>query len=260
MKFSFHTRRRHQAVGWPPRHPRLRGAGRARARIFKPIDGALDGLRRPPRRRRAVQGQEGPDPVAAHARARRPAARRFSSVRGARKDFKPADLRGFAAPRRQGRRPPRRPREVAARAAVPRRWRQRRTERAAQFLAEGALLGSYKFDKYLTGDRRSPSPSRKSRSSPTPDNVDGSARSRRSSAASQRGEQVAAGVRARARPHQRARRRHDADARWPRSRRRSPSSTASRSRCSARRSARSSAWACSSPSPRAPTRSRASST
>ena len=106
---------------------------------------------------------------------------------GARKDFAAADLRGFAA------------RVVKAGGAgvgdraSPRccrtpRAARRRQERAAQFLAEGALLGAYKFDKYLTGDKKKPITVEEFKIVVSPDNVDGArargAQARRRSAAS----------------------------------------------------------------------------
>jgi len=70
---------------------------------------------------------------------------------GARKDFTSADLRGVGA------------RVVKAAAAAHATSAalvlpigDGTMERNAQFLTEGAILGSYKFDKYLTGDRKKP--------------------------------------------------------------------------------------------------------
>src|SRR5205823_158598 len=69
---------------------------------------------------------------------------------GARKEFQASDLRGFAA------------RAVKAGSSASAKHvsvvlpygEGAVQERAAQFLAEGALLGRYKFDKYLTGEKK----------------------------------------------------------------------------------------------------------
>jgi leucyl aminopeptidase len=69
---------------------------------------------------------------------------------GARKDFNPADLRGAAArvvKAAQGI-------HAASAALVAPTGEGVLTERAFQFLAEGALLGAYRFDKYLTGEKK----------------------------------------------------------------------------------------------------------
>lgn len=75
---------------------------------------------------------------------------------GARKEFQPADLRGFAA-RLVKTAASLQIKDVAA--VVPildGGASPTTTERAGQFLAEGAILGGYKFDKYLTGDKKKP--------------------------------------------------------------------------------------------------------
>src|SRR5207237_6905879 len=66
-------------------------------------------------------------------------------------------------------------------------------ERAAQCLAEGALLGGYQFDRYLTGDRRRPLSVEELSLAMTADNVDPS-RLEPIRHGVQRGEQVARGI------------------------------------------------------------------
>jgi len=73
---------------------------------------------------------------------------------GARKDWTPADLRAVAARvvKSGG------AAQAHALAVVLPHVEGVVQERAAQFLAEGALLGAYRFEKYLTGDRKKVDP------------------------------------------------------------------------------------------------------
>ena len=227
--------------------------------IFKAIDGKLEGLLGRLVADEQFKGKKGQTLSLHTPRARRSAAAASRRWRRAQGPAAGRSARIRRAHRQSGRR--RAGDGGRRRAAVSRGWRQRDDRRARRAVPRRgrASSASYKFDKYLTGDKKKPSPVEEVKIVATPDNVDG-ARLEALKRGAQRGEQVAAGV-ALARdlinepagdmtPTQDGRR----------ARRRSPSSTASRSRCSARRSARSSAWACTSPSPRAATRSRASST
>lgn len=116
---------------------------------YEALDRALDGLLgrlAQEERFKAKKGQS----LQVHTHGRVGAARVILVGGGARKDFHPPDLRGFAA------------RVVKAAAAAgaksvavvlpyPEGTVQ---ERAAQFIAEGAVLGQYRFDRYLTDESR----------------------------------------------------------------------------------------------------------
>jgi leucyl aminopeptidase len=158
--------------------------------IFKAIDQRLDGLVTrlvADEQFKAKKGQT----LSLHTHGRVGPQRLLLVGGGARKDLHPGDLRGFAA------------RVVKAGAAaqagevgvvLPYLDTTATTaERAAQFLAEGATLGSYKFDKYLTGDKKKPFSVEEVKIVATPDNVDG-ARLEALKRGSQRGVLVAAGV------------------------------------------------------------------
>ena len=73
---------------------------------------------------------------------------------GTRKEFQPSDLRGFAA------RLSKAGTAVGARtiAAVTNQSEAPIQERTAQFLGEGAVLGQYRFDKYLSDDKKAREP------------------------------------------------------------------------------------------------------
>ena len=204
--------------------------------IFKAVDGRLDGLADPPRRRRAVQGQEGPDAVAAHARPRRRRSACSSSVAArARTCSRPicaASPRASSRPAPPRRRP-RSPRccRTSRAAPAPRRPSAPRSSspRARCSAPTSSIATS-------PATRRSPFTVEEVKIVATPDNVDGARLEalKRGVAARRAGRRRR---RAGARPHQRARRRDDADEDGRGGARRSPSSTASRSRCSAPRSA-----------------------
>ena len=109
-----------------------------------------------PRRRRAIQGQKGPVAVAAHARARRPAApapRRWRRAQGsAARPICAGSPRASSRPA-----PPRKRPSVAAvlpyLEGAPAR-RRRSAPRSSSPRAR--ILGVYKFDRYLTGDKKKP--------------------------------------------------------------------------------------------------------
>jgi leucyl aminopeptidase len=122
--------------------------------LYKSLDGKLDGLVTRLVAEEQFKGKKG-QTLTLHTHGRVGAQRLVLVGGGARKDFQPADLRGYGA------------RLVKAAAGVQATdlaaalpsldgGAATTAERAAQFLAEGALLGSYKFDKYLTGDKKKP--------------------------------------------------------------------------------------------------------
>ncbi len=121
---------------------------------FKSLDGKLDGLVTRIATEEQFKGKKGTT-LTLHTHGRVGAQRLVLVGGGQRKDFQPADLRGYAA------------KLVKAAAGVQSTdvaaafpsldgGAATTAERAAQFLAEGALLGSYKFDKYLTGEKKKP--------------------------------------------------------------------------------------------------------
>jgi leucyl aminopeptidase len=160
--------------------------------IFKAVDGKLDGLLTRLVGDEQFKGKKGQS-LSLHTHGRVGPQRLLLLGAGARKDLQPADLRGFAA------------RIVKAGAAAQATEvaavlpyldggaTATTAERAAQFLAEGAVLGAYKFDKYLSGDKRKPSTVEEVKIVATPDNVDG-ARLEALKRGMQRGVEVATGV------------------------------------------------------------------
>ena len=146
--------------------------------------------------------------------------------------------------------------------------RRAQADRAVQLAVEGALLGSYRFVKYRNDEAKKADPiatvkittergKRAARRASRPP-----LRRQTMKAAIERAEQVAARGQPRARPHQRARRRRHADALAADAQAiaKKHKGTVTVTVLDAEGVRRSSAWACSSPSARAPTRSRASST
>jgi leucyl aminopeptidase len=162
--------------------------GLAEGAIFQALDRALDGLLTRLVTEEQFKGKKG-QTLMLHTHGRVGAARLLLVGAGARKDFAPSDLRGFGA----------RVYKAGVAASV-----KNVTlvmpytegvvqERAAQFLAEGALLGGYKFDKYLTGDKKKPDPIEEVKIAMSADNVDAS-RLDGIRHGVQRGEQVASAV------------------------------------------------------------------
>lgn len=160
--------------------------------IFKAVDQRLDGLIARLVADEQFKGKKG-QTLTLHTHGRIAPQRLLLVGGGARKELQPADLRGFAA------------RVVKAGAAAQATevaavlpyleggGTATTAERAAQFLAEGAALGAYRFDKYLTGDKKKPLTVEEAKIVATPDNVDG-ARLEAVKRGMQRGEQVATGV------------------------------------------------------------------
>jgi leucyl aminopeptidase len=160
--------------------------------LFQSLDRNLDGLLTRLVQEEQFKGKKG-QTLTLHTHGRVAPDRVLLVGGGARKEFQPGDLRGFAA------------RLVKAAAALQLKdvavavpvleagVAATTTERAGQFLAEGAQLGAYKFDKYLTGDKKKPLTVDEIKLVGSPDNVD-AARLEALKRGTQRGEVVAQGV------------------------------------------------------------------
>lgn len=150
MKFSFHTddvtKLKTGLIGLLCFEESL-GTGAVHQALDKALDG-LVGRVIAEEQFKAKKGQA----LALHTHGRIGPTRVLLVGGGARKDFNAADLRGFAA------------RVVKSASGVQAKQacivlpytEAQSPERYAQFVAEGALLGAYKFDRYLTGDRKKP--------------------------------------------------------------------------------------------------------
>jgi leucyl aminopeptidase len=162
--------------------------GMAEGSIFQALDKALEGLVSRLVAEEQFKGKKGQS-LLFHTHGRIGPGRVLLVGGGARKDFAPPDLRGFGA----------RVHKVGAGAsaksvtAVMPYTEGVVQERAAQFLAEGALSAAYKFDKYLTGDKKKPDPVEEFKIAVSSDNVDAS-RLDSLKRGVQRGEQVAEAV------------------------------------------------------------------
>lgn len=119
--------------------------------VHKALDRALEGLLGRVIAEEQFKGKKGQG-LSLHTHGRIGPQRLLLIGAGARKDFNAADLRGFAA------------RVVKTAASAQAKHvcivlpysEGESQQRYAQFVGEGALLGAYKFDKYLTGDRKKP--------------------------------------------------------------------------------------------------------
>src|SRR5437879_3448792 len=125
--------------------------GMAEGAIFQSVDKALDGLLSRLVAEEQFKGKKG-QTLGFHTHGRIGPARVLLVGAGARKDFSPPDLRGFGARVYKSGASA----SVKSVTAVMPYTEGVVQERAAQFLAEGALLAAYKFDKYLTGDKKKP--------------------------------------------------------------------------------------------------------
>jgi leucyl aminopeptidase len=161
----------------------------AEGAVYKALDRALDGLLGrvvADEQFKAKKGQS----LLLHTHERVGPQRILLVGAGTRKEFNPGDLRGFGA------------RVVKAGAAVQTKQiamvlpysEGHSSERFAQFLAEGVLLGAYRFDKYLTGDRKKPDLLEEVQIATSPDHVDATRLDQVKRGVS-RAEQVAEGVR-----------------------------------------------------------------
>jgi leucyl aminopeptidase len=122
--------------------------------IFKAVDGKLDGLLAKVVADEQFKGKKG-QVLTLHTHGRVGPQRVMLVGGGKRKDFQPSDLRGFAARLVKAGNAAQ---AVDVAAALPplEAGAPTTAERAAQFLAEGGALGAYKFDRYLTGDKKKP--------------------------------------------------------------------------------------------------------
>ncbi len=156
--------------------------------IFRAFDKSLDGLLSRLVTEEQFKGKKG-QLLSIHTHGRVGAARLLLVGAGARKDFSPSDLRGFGA----------RVFKAGAAASVKSVTAVMPytegvvQERATQFLAEGALSAAYRFDKYLTGDKKKTETVDELKIATSADNVDAS-RLDSLRHGVQRGEQVADAV------------------------------------------------------------------
>jgi leucyl aminopeptidase len=187
MKFSFHT---DDVIKLPTGVIGLLcfEEGFAEGTIFRALDKALDGLLAKLATEEQFKGKKGQS-LMLHTHGRVAPQRVLLVGGGARKDFSAPDLRTFGARVYKAASTV----SAASATAVMPYTEGAVQERAAQFLAEGALLGAYRFDKYLTGDRKKPETVEEFKVAMSPDNVDHS-RVEGVRRGVQRAEQVAAGV------------------------------------------------------------------
>ncbi len=143
--------------------------GMAEGAIYQAVDKALDGLLARLVAEEQFKGKKG-QTLSLHTHGRIAPSRVLLVGAGARKDFAAADLRGFGARTMKA--------GASAQAkvvtAVLPYSEGASQERHAQFLTEGALLAAYRFDKYLTGERKKPEVVEELKLAMSPDNVDGS--------------------------------------------------------------------------------------
>lgn len=156
---------------------------------FSSLDRALSGVLSQLATEEQFKGKKGQS-LLLHTHGKVGPARILLSGAGPRKDFQMSDLRLFAGKTIR-----------AANAAQGKNLtlvmpylEGALQERTAQFVAEGALLGSYQFDRYLTGERKKPVLVEEVRLAWTPDNID-PVRLEAARHGTQRGERVADGVR-----------------------------------------------------------------
>jgi len=164
----------------------------AEGTIFKAIDQRLDGLVTRLVGDEQFKGKKG-QTLTLHTHGRVGPQRLLLVGGGARKDLQPSDLRGFAARVVKAGAAAQAPEVAAVLPYLEGGASPTTAERAAQFLAEGASLGAYKFDKYLTGDKKKPFSVEEVKIVASSDNVDGG-RLEALKRGSQRGVEVANGV------------------------------------------------------------------
>jgi leucyl aminopeptidase len=125
--------------------------GFAETPAFRALDEALGGLVHRLVAEEQFKGKKG-QTLAVHTHGKLGADRLLLVGAGSQKEFSPTELRGFCA----------RVVKAGAAAQVSKvaaafpAFADLPVARAAQLLAEGALLGGYRFDRYLTGDRKKP--------------------------------------------------------------------------------------------------------
>jgi leucyl aminopeptidase len=159
--------------------------------IFQALDRSLDGLLTRLVQEEQFKGKKG-QTLTLHTHGRVAPDRVLLVGGGARKEFQQGDLRGFAA-RLVKTAAALQLKDLAAVVPILDGVTATTTERTGQFLAEGAQLGAYKFDKYLTGDKKKPLTVEEVKLLASTDNVDG-ARLDALKRGVQRGEVVAEGV------------------------------------------------------------------
>ncbi len=135
--------------------------------VFQALDRALEGLLTRLIAEEQFKGKKAQS-LQIHTHGRIGPARILLLGGGPRREMQPHDLRGFAA--------------RAAKAGAAASAKQVAAvlpytegavqERAAQFMAEGARLGRYRFDKYLTGDKKTPDTVEEFQIGMTSDNVE----------------------------------------------------------------------------------------
>ncbi|MCS6913296.1 MAG: leucyl aminopeptidase [Myxococcales bacterium] len=155
---------------------------------FQSLDQALDGLLGRLVSEEQFKGKKG-QTLLLHSHGRVGPARILLVGGGPRREFQPSDLRGLSA------RAVRTAHGIYARhvtVVIP-HLEGGMQERAAQFLAEGAILGGYVFDRYLTGERKRPLSVEEVCLAVSTDNIEPS-RLEPIRHGVQRGEQVAKGV------------------------------------------------------------------
>jgi leucyl aminopeptidase len=156
--------------------------------VFQSLDRALGGLLTQLVAEEQFKGKKGQS-LQVHSHGKVAASRVLLIGAGPRREFQPGDLRGLSS------------RGVRAGHAIHARHvtvvipylEGAMQERAAQFLAEGAILGGYQFDRYITGERKRPLSVEELCLAMTADNVEPS-RLDPIRHGVQRGEQVARGV------------------------------------------------------------------
>ncbi|HZU81853.1 MAG TPA: leucyl aminopeptidase [Polyangiaceae bacterium] len=166
MKFSFYTddvtQLKTDLLGLLVFEDRL-GEGTA----YQTLDRALDGMLARLVEEERFKGKKGQS-LLVHTHGRVGPARLLLLGGGQRKDFQSPDLRGFAA------RVVKAGNGASARSAAAMLPYSEGAvqERAAQFIAEGALLGTYRFDKYLSDERKTGDTVEEFRIGLSADNVD----------------------------------------------------------------------------------------
>jgi leucyl aminopeptidase len=119
--------------------------------LFVALDGKLDGVLARVAKDEQFKAKKGQS-VALHTHGKLPADRLLLVGVGARKDFHAPDLRAFGA---RAVKAAQASSSTSTAALLPVLEGQEH-ERAVQFLAEGMALGAYRFDRYLTGDKKKP--------------------------------------------------------------------------------------------------------
>jgi leucyl aminopeptidase len=156
--------------------------------IFRALDGALGGQLARLLAEEQFKGKKG-QTFSLHTLGKLPSARLLLVGAGARKDFDAGELRNFGAKVVKAAQAA----QLKSATCVLPYGEGAVQDRQAQFLAEGALSGGYRFDKYLTGYRKKGEAEAEVKLAMSPDNVDAS-RLEAVRHGVQRAEQIAEGV------------------------------------------------------------------